>query len=324
MKKVLLATSALFLTAGVASAELTFSGKAQAGVIKSDDYSSAASAQPTANDTYMVYTGFDLDITASTTTDNGMTISATVDQGSGWIADIADKNLDSQSDTMGAPEVKVTYNGVTVELEDEGVQDYYDGDMNNYDLGISGAFGDLTYGVAIETNRNEGAYTTTNSGTATASSGNDSDYSYMVGYSVAGVSVSVKTNQTTGGDKTKIALGYTMGDFAFTATADNKGSAKDETTLKVAYTAGPAVISLSSTNDKDKAGTAYGAYNNKNGRQSWDLAIAYTTGAYTINASTNESDAWEADVAYDLGGGATMFVASDSNETSLAGVTFAF
>ena len=317
MKNHLLATSALFLTAGVASAELTFSGKAQAGVIKSDDYSSAASAQPTANDTYMVYTGFDLDITASTTTDNGMTISATVDQGSGWIADIADKNLDSQSDTMGAPEVKVTYNGVTVELEDEGVQDYYDGDMNNYDLGISGAFGDLTYGVAIETNRNEGAYTTTNSGTATASSGNDSDYSYMVGYSVAGVSVSVKTNQTTGGDKTKIVLGYTMGDLAFTATADNKGSAKDVTTIAATYTAGPAKITLSGANDKD-------SNTNKNNRQSWDLSVAYTTGAYTINASTNESDAWEADVAYDLGGGATMFVAADDKETTMAGVTFAF
>jgi len=251
-----------------------------------------------------------------------MTISATVDQGSGYIADIADKNLDAQADGMGAPEVKVTYNGVTVELENEGVQDYYDGDLNNYDLGISGAFGDLTYGLAIETNRNEGpntlAYNTTVDNTAgTGNASDDSDYSYMIGYSVSGVSVSVKTNQTTGGDKTKIALGYTMGDFAFTATADNKGSAKDVTTIAATYTAGPAKITLSGANDKDNN-------TNKNNRQSWDLSVAYTTGAYTVNASTNESDAWEADVAYDLGGGATMFVASDSNETSLAGVTFAF
>jgi len=56
MKKVLLATSALFLTAGVASAELTFSGKAQAGVIKhKTDYSSAFGSTATPNDTYMVY-----------------------------------------------------------------------------------------------------------------------------------------------------------------------------------------------------------------------------------------------------------------------------
>jgi len=305
MKKVLLATSALFLTAGVASAELTFSGKAQAGIIKSKDYDSATGTTPTPNNTYMVYSGFDLDIKASTTADNGMTITATVDQGSGFIADIADKNLDAQADAMGAPEVKIAYNGVTVELESEGVQDYYDGDLDNYDVGISGAMGDLSYGIALETDKSE-------SGT------DDSDYSYMVGYSLSGATVTVKTNQVAGSnDKTKIILGYTIGDVALTATADNKGSAKDVTTIAATYTAGPAKITLSAANDKDNN-------TNKNNRQSWDLSVAYTAGAYTINASTNESDAWEADVAYDLGGGATMFVATDNLDTSIAGVTFAF
>jgi outer membrane protein OmpU len=304
MKKVLLATSALFLTAGVASAELTFSGTAAAGVYKNGNGAAAA------DKVFSVYSGIDINIAASATADNGMTFSATTDMGAGSIPDIADKELDAQTDDLTAPEVKIGYNGVTIELQSEGVDDYYDGDLNNYDIGVTGSFGDLSYGLALETDRDEGALTG-----STAS--DDSDYSVTVGYSMAGVSVTVNSNQTTGGDKTALILGYTMGDLALKVTADNKGSAKDVTTIAATYTAGPAKITLSGANDKDNN-------SNKNNRQSWDMSVAYTTGAYTINASTNESDAWEADVAYDLGGGATLNVATDSNDTVIAGVSFAF
>ena len=359
MKKVLLATSALFLTAGVASAaEITFSGTAGAGIFKQgkiaakaaptgaaktaadEAYNDASAALVTATgkydagklstadyvkaldkayaayvatqaqdavaaaDHYSVYSGIDINIKASTTTDNGMTISAATDMGAGSLLDAADRELDAQTDDLTAPEVKIAYAGVTVELESEGVQDYYDGDLDNYDIGISGAFGDLSYGIALETDRKGGG----------------SDYSATVGYSANGMSLTLNTNEVDGADDlTSISASYTMGALKATLKADNKGAAKDVSTLTLAYTAGPATLTLSAANDKDNAGNT-----NKGKRGSWDATIAYTTGAYTINATTNESDAWNANVNYDLGGGASMVVGADSTETSFAGVSFAF
>ena len=344
MKKVLLATSALFLTAGVASAEITFSGTAGAGIFKqgkvaavaapataataaataltnatstagstayqaladaadAETAANAGSAAKAAAKDYTVYTGIDINIKASTTTDNGMTISAATDMGAGSLLDAGDRELDAQGADLTAPEVKIAYNGVTVELESEGVQDYYDGDLENYDIGISGSFGGLSYGIALETEKNT-----------------KSDYSATLGYSVAGVSLTANMNDVDGGtDQTSVSASYTMGAVKATLKNDNMGAAKDVNTLTLAYTAGPAVITVSAKDDKNHSGNT-----NKAGRQSWDLTVAYTTGAYTINATTNESDAWNANVNYDLGGGATMTVGADSTETSFAGVSFAF
>ena len=354
MKKVLLATSALFLTAGVASAEITFAGTAGAGIFKQGKVAAVAATAASADlkygdvsaggtstagagasgkqldygdvllagtdgtdavaakaaaDHYTVYSGIDIDILASTTTDNGMTISAKTDMGAGSLLDAGDRELDAQSGTLSAPEVKIAYNGVTVELESEGVQDYYNGDHSNYDIGISGAMGALSYGLAIETNRNEGVDT-----------GYDSDWSAKLSYSASGVTATVVTNEINGAeDNTSVSASYTMGAMTITAANNNMGAAKDIAKLTVAYTAGPATITVAAANDKDHA-----ANTNKSKRGSYDLTVKYVTGAYTINATTNESDAWNANVAYDLGGGATMTVGADSTDTSFAGVSFAF
>ena len=337
MKKVLLATSALFLTAGVASAELSFSGTAGAGIFKqgkvaavaapttaataaatalanatstvgstayqaladaadAETAANAGSAAVAAAKDYTVYSGIDINIKASTTTDNGMTITATTDMGAGSLLDAADRELDAQGADLTAPSVVISYNGVSVELESEGVDDYVDGDLENYDIGITGSFGGLSYGLALETTSNTA-----------------SDYSATLGYSVAGVSLTINQNDVDGGeDRTSVAASYTMGDVTLTLKNDNNGAAKDKNTVSVKYVAGPATISLSATDAK--VGT----------KDEWNASVAYTVGAYTINAATDESDAWHSNVAYDLGGGATMTVGVDSTETSFAGVSFAF
>ena len=195
----------------------------------------AGSAAVKAAKDFTVYTGIDINIKASTTTDNGMTISAATDMGAGSIPDIADKELDAQTDDLTAPEVKIGYNGVTIELQSEGVDDYYDGDLENYDIGVTGSFGGLSYGIALETE----------SKTA-------SDYSAMVGYTIAGVSLSAKMNEVNNGtDLTAISASYTMGAIKATLTNDNKGAAKDVNTFAVQYTAGPAVITASMKDDKN-------------------------------------------------------------------------
>ena len=133
------------------------------------------------------------------------------------------------------------------------------------------------------------------------------------------VSLDVHANEVDGGEnQTKIVLGYTMDALTFTVTNDNKGALKDIATVKVAYAEGPFTASISQANDKDHA-----ANTNKGGKASWDMALGYTMGAATVSYSTNESSKWEADVAYDLGG-ANAFIATDSTETVMAGVNFAF
>ena len=296
MKNVLFATTALVLTAGVASAEVTFSGKAEAGVI--DIKNKAA----------LVYSGIDINVGASVTTENGVTVSATTDMGAGSIADVADKEVDAQADDMTAPEVKVSMNGVTVELQSEGVDDYYDGDLDNYDVGVTGAMAGLTFGVAFETEKNA---------VDAATKANGSDYSIKAGYAAGPVSVSIASNEGTD-TLTKISASYTMGAITATVTNDNKGAQASINTVKVAYAQDGVSASISFADDKDHAGNT-----NTGTKASWDVAVGYTAGAMGINFSTNESDKWEADVSYDLGG-ATAFAATDSNETMMAGINFAF
>jgi outer membrane protein OmpU len=293
MKNVLFATTALVLTAGVASAEVTFSGKAEAGVID------------TKNKAAIVYSGIDINVGASVTTENGVTVSATTDMGAGYIADVADKEIDLQdnvdSNDMSAPEVKVSMDGFTVELQSEGVDDYYDGDLDNYDVGVTGAMAGLTFGVALETEKAAGG----------------SDYSIKAGYAAGPVSVSIASNEAAS-TLTKISASYTMGAITATVTNDNKGAQASINTVKVAYAQDGVSASISFADDKDHAGNT-----NTGTKASWDVAVGYTAGAMGINFSTNESDKWEADVSYDLGG-ATAFAATDSNETMMAGINFAF
>ena len=113
-------SSVNFVTDGTAAVTLAAGDVVIAGT--NGTAAVAASTTPAAKD-FTVYSGIDINIKASTTTDNGMTISAATDMGAGSIPDIADKELEAQTDDLTAPEVKIGYNGVTIELQSEGVDD---------------------------------------------------------------------------------------------------------------------------------------------------------------------------------------------------------
>jgi len=343
MKKVLLTTTALVMTAGVAAAEVTFSGKAEVGMIKNgkvaavaapataattaataltntthaigttayqaladaaaaEAKANAGSAAVDAEKDFTVYSGVDINIAASAEASNGMTIAIATDIGAGSIADVADKEIDAQGETITAPTVTIGMAGLTITAGNDLIDDYYDGDLSDYDLGVAGVQSGVNYGIAFNTEK-----AASSQWTATA------------GVDMGDISLDIHANEVDGGEnQTKIVLGYTMDALTFTVTNDNKGAAKDIATVKVAYAEGPFTASISQANDKDHA-----ANKNKGGKASWDLALGYTMGAATVSYSTNESSAWEADVAYDLGG-ANAFIATDSTETVMAGINFAF
>jgi hypothetical protein len=297
MKKILLATSALFLTAGVASAEITFSGKAEAGVVSTKAGSTAGVADG-ANTKSKVYTGYDFDITGTATTDNGMSLSMGFDMGAGEIADIADEELDTQSADIATTSVTIAYNGLTLGLGDNKFDDLYD-DTQNGDVSVSGAIGGLSVSIVSDADADSAAEW---NGT-----------SYSVGYTIGDIALAMKgTQHNDSGDAASvISAGYTMGDVAITVSRDDKGKAKDVNKVAVTYTAGDMTLTASSTDAKF------------NGKSEWDASISYKVGAMTIKAETDESDSWAADVAYDLGG-ATAFAMTNKEGVAIAGVSFAF
>ena len=202
MKKVLLATSALTLSAGFASADVSMSGTGGAGVFGANGADLS------------VYSGVDLGFSLSGASDNGMTFSASVDMGGGQTLDVGDFELDTQD--MGTDDntsVTIGVAGVTIELSQNGIDDLYDDDIAG-DIGISGAMGDLTYSVVTGLE--------------------DADpTSLSIGYSAGAISGSVATSDE--GDASTVSVSYAMGDITVSAESDTDRTGADTSTVTISY-----------------------------------------------------------------------------------------
>jgi outer membrane protein OmpU len=272
MKNVLFATTALVLTAGVASAEVTFSGSAGAGV------TSSAGADMT------VWSGIDLNVAASATTDSGMTVSVAEDFGGGQLADYNDDYaIEDQTSDLDTPTITVAMGATTISLKEEGIDDLYD-DTQQGDIGVSTSFGAATVALTLDTRSDE---TDTAAGVTT----DDAQMSYSFGYSMDGITVSLTgTDADDAADAAmKVGVSYTMGDITVGLVSDNKGAGETVNDLTLTYAAGPAKITLSADDNDD-----------------WEASVAYTAGAASVYFGTDEESAWEANVSYDLGGGVSM------------------
>jgi len=290
MKNVLFATTALVLTAGVASAEVTFSGSAGAGV------TSSAGADMT------VWSGIDLNVAASATTDSGMTVSVAEDFGGGQLADYNDDYaIEDQTSDLDTPTITVAMGATTISLKEEGIDDLYD-DTQQGDIGVSTSFGAATVALTLDTRSDE---TDTAAGVTT----DDAQMSYSFGYSMDGITVSLTgTDADDAADAAmKVGVSYTMGDITVGLVSDNKGAGETVNDLTLTYAAGPAKITLSADDNDD-----------------WEASVAYTAGAASVYFGTDEESAWEANVSYDLGGGVSMNAAINEAEYMAAGINFTF
>ena len=290
MKNVLFATTALVLTAGVASAEVTFSGTGQVSL------SSTAGADYEAN------THLDLNVAISGATDNGMTFSTSVGYDAGREADYNDDyELDAaETNSTSAPEVAIGYNGVTLTVQQDGVDNLFD-DAAAQDLGVAGSASGVDY--AFTTDLNGG------------------DYSYKIGYTMGDLSATVTgTNDSTvGGTASKIAVSYAVAGATLSASVQNEdGSAEDDATVGVSYSMGAASVSY----------TAIRPGSNGDFGDEWDAKISYTAGAVSGYITMDEADTTHLVAEYDLGG-ATAFVSSTSatgtaKDFTAVGINFAF
>ncbi|MDU8912923.1 porin [Aestuariicoccus sp. MJ-SS9] len=78
MKNILLATTALVATAGIASAEVALSGYAELGIFQNEN-DSGDGASPLASDTTRVFTDIDVTFSMTGEADNGLTFGASID-----------------------------------------------------------------------------------------------------------------------------------------------------------------------------------------------------------------------------------------------------
>jgi outer membrane protein OmpU len=308
MKNILLTTTAMVMTAGVAAADVSFSGKAGAGISSTGGNSTA------------VWSGIDLDVSASVTTDSGITISVGEDFGGGSLADWDDDYaVEAQTSDFDQPTVKIAFGNTTISLEDGAIDDLYDDDQAG-DIGISTTVAGASIGLTLDTDAAAaaaavpavvGVATEGALGAAAIAATNDQpSFSYSVSMPLGGLSVSANgTDADDNGDAAnELAASYSMGDMTLTLSTDDKGAGDSVNKLKVATNVGGATVTVSADDNDD-----------------WDLSLGYTEGSITLNVSTDEEAAWETNVSVDLGAGAAFRVsATDANEFVAAGVQFSF
>jgi outer membrane protein OmpU len=279
MKKILLATTALAMSASFAAADLSMSGRAGAGAI--------------GGATDGVWSGIDINISASVETDGGLSISVSDDIGGGQLADYADKELDAQGSDLGTPAVALSYRGATLTIDDQAIDDLYDDDQTG-DIGLSANIGGASVALVMDTDAADGEPTN----------------SYSIGYTVSGISLSVTgTDANDDGDAAMVwSASYGMGDLTLGIEVDNNGDADDTTTGSVTYAVGGGLsVSLSADDNDD-----------------WDASATYSAGGLSVTYATDEESAWEADVSMDLGSGVSVSAAADANDTTILGVNFTF
>ena len=274
MKKVLLATSALTLSAGFASADVSMSGSGGAGVFGANGADLS------------VYSGVDLGFSLSGASDSGMTFSASLDMGGGQTLDVGDFELDTQD--MGTDDnvaVTIGVSGLTIELSQDGVDDLYDDDIAG-DIGISGAMGDLTYSIVTGLE--------------------DADpTSLSIGYSAGAISGSVATSDE--GDASNVTVSYAMGDITISAESDTDRAGADTSSVTVTYAMADGMsVSLENSEDVNTLGVSYssGAVSvaveaDDATDESWEATMAYDLGGgATFNLGTNDDETTFAGVGF--------------------------
>ena len=308
MKKVLLTTTALVMTAGVAAAEVSFSGTAGIAFIDDNgarDTATAADATLT-NTSYgtgmFVESYYDLNVGISATASNGLSMSAGFDMGGGSKIDYDDDDVvELQGVDVGDADVAVSYNGWTLTVDQEGIDNLFDDTQADDDVMVSGSMGGIS--VAVTSDLEE------------------SHNSYKLGMTIAGAAVTLTgtNDDDAGGDATGVSVSYPMGDLTLSASvSDESNDAEDDTSIGLSYAMDALTVSYTSI----KPGSA-GAQGDE-----WDLKLSYSAGAMSASVNIDEADATTMIAEYDLGG-ATAFAAmhdkaGTASDLTTFGVNFAF
>ena len=297
MKRILLTTTSLVLAAGVAQADVSFSGTAGVALID-DNGASDATRVDMFFESY-----YDFDITASAESDNGVCVSVGFDMGSGGKIDYNDDDeLEVQGEAIGNADVAVSYNGWTLTVDQAGLDNLFDDTDGSQDVSIAGSI--AGWSVAM-TSDQEG-----------------STSSYKVGGNVGGVALTFTgtDNDDAGGDATGISASYAMGDLTVSASmSDESNDGEDDTSVGFSYAMD--ALTIGYTTIKPGSDGSLG--------DEWDASVKYSAGGMVASFALDEADATTIIVDYALGGGASAFAAmhdkpDTASDLTTVGLNFAF
>ena len=336
MKKLLIATTALVATAGMASADITISGHAAAGIYSGLGNANAIAAidavegfcatettvpgttasiyattlgacatgdvqlsgNPAADavaETFSddgVYSNAGVDFTMTGATDNGISFSATVNIDAGTEVDTGDFELDgADGGTAGLGAVSMTGTFGTLTFDDGGIDNLYDDDLAAADVSYSTTVGAIALTVAHDTAENS----------ANANS-------VSAAYSASGMAFTLTASEAAAGTSANLAVAYALNDsVSLTADTDQAAGGESVQTIGATTTLNGVSVAISSANNS-----------------TWDVDLGYTAGGFALTYGVDETDGWTATATAALGGGATFAAGVDNNNSTYAGVSFAF
>jgi outer membrane protein OmpU len=287
MKKLLIASTALVATAGMASADITISGSANAGIHSGLDTAGASTAVVADG----IYSNAGVAFALSGATDNGISFSASVDVMAGNKVDQGDFEYDGDDDgamDLGAVSMAGTFGTLT--FDDAGIDNLYNDAYTAADVSYSTTVGAVSLTVAHDT-----------SGAADANS-------MSAGYTASGMGFTLLASDGSAGTSASVAVSYALNDtVSVTGKTDQVAGAESVQTITASTTLNGVSVALSSANNS-----------------TWDVDLGYTAGGFALTYGVDETDGWTATASSALGGGATFAAGVDSNDSMYAGVSFAF
>jgi len=364
MKKLLIATTALVATAGMASADITITGAANAGYYSGLSNKDATAAVRTAGNKTEIATA-KAALTAATTADTNAkaAVKAGNIDGTTTGAEILTARTAAQAlvdattaynSAAGAAASGGTYTDAGI-YSNAGIVATMTGATDN---GITfSASVDAEAGTEIDTGDFEfdgaaggtfalGAVSATGAfGTLTFDdNGIDNlydddivpaaDVKYATTIGGVSLAIAVDANETGTADTTSMSGSYASGGMTFTL-ASSDSAAGTSASAAVSYVVSDSLTVRAKT---DSAGGAestqkIGVTTSLNGvsivadsanNSTWDVALGYSVNGVALSYANDEADAWSASASYSLGGGATAAAGINSESSMYAGVSFAF
>jgi outer membrane protein OmpU len=275
MKNLLIATTALVATAGVAAADVSLSGAANFGVINTGG----------AADTVM-YNNVSVTAAMSGETDGGLTFGASLTMRSGDDVDLDVGDI-TNGGALGATSlgnIYVSGDFGKLTFDANGIDNAHNDDFS-HDVMYTGTFGAL---AVTATANVEGGVTA-----------DGEDYSLKLVYAANGLTL---TGATDDGGEYDVTAAYAINDM-LTASVnfDSNGgtvAGDDETIVKVAY-ANEGITAALSIKD--------GVVGNE-----WAVALGYAANGMAVNLAVDDGGSEDLSASYDLGGG--MSVLAGANE----------
>ena len=291
MKKLLIASTALVATAGMAAADITITGLAAAGIHSGlDDVTTAASSDSTDVAGDGVYSNAGVDFTMTGATDNGISFSASVNIDAGEEIDSGDFEYDgTDGGTAGLGAVSMTGTFGTLTFDNNGIDNLYD-DGTNHDVSYATTLGAVGLTVAYDV------------------TGGDNATSAQATYTAGGMAFTLTGSEAAAGTSTTLAVSYALNDtVTLSADTDQAAGGESVMTMGASTTLNGVSVSVSSANNS-----------------TWDVDLGYTVGGFALTYGVDETDGWTATATAALGGGATFAAGVDNNDSTYAGVSFAF